>query len=47
MYAIRSYYAYQKRMEALKAKVKSAVFYPILLSIVAIVVVLFLLLFVA
>lgn len=40
------YIVYQKRVEALKAKVKGAVFYPMLLSIVAIVVVLFLILFV-
>ncbi len=37
---------YQKRVEALKAKVKGAAFYPILLSIAVIAVVLFLMLFV-
>ncbi len=40
------YILYQKRVEALKAKVKGAAFYPILLSIAVIVVVLFLMLFV-
>ncbi|OHB33716.1 MAG: type II secretion system protein [Desulfuromonadaceae bacterium GWC2_58_13] len=40
------YIQYQKRVEALKAKVKGAAFYPILLSIAVIVVVLFLMLFV-
>lgn len=37
---------YQKRVEAIRAKVKSAVFYPILLSIAVITVVLFLLFYV-
>ncbi len=40
------YILYQKRVEALKAKVKGAAFYPVLLSIAVIVVVLFLMLFV-
>lgn len=40
------YIQYQKRVEALKAKVKGAAFYPILLSIAVIAVVLFLMLFV-
>lgn len=37
---------YQKRVEAIRAKVKSAIFYPILLSVAVITVVLFLLIYV-
>jgi type IV pilus assembly protein PilC len=40
------YIVYQKRVEVLKAKVKGAAFYPLLLSIAVITVVLFLMLFV-
>lgn len=40
------YIAYQKRVEAIKAKVRSASFYPILLSIAVVTVLLFMLLFV-
>jgi type IV pilus assembly protein PilC len=40
------YIVYQKRVESLKAKVRSASFYPILLSLAAVAVVLFLMLYV-
>jgi type IV pilus assembly protein PilC len=40
------YIVYQKRVEALKAKVRSASFYPVLLSLAVVVVVLFLMLYV-
>lgn len=43
---IARYIAYQKRVEALKAKVRSASFYPVLLSVAAIVVLFFLMLWV-
>ena len=43
---IARYIAYQKRVEVIKAKVRSASFYPLLLSIAVIVVILFLLLYV-
>ncbi len=44
--AIERFIAYQKRVEAIKSKIRNASFYPMLLSIAVISVVLFLLLFV-
>jgi type IV pilus assembly protein PilC len=43
---LERYIAYQKRVEAIKAKLKNAAFYPTLLSIAVVIVVLFLMLYV-